>query len=50
MEMHILAYFYNWSREAVWRTPRNERKMWVRLIQEQKIREDGKDPKEVLDD
>jgi hypothetical protein len=36
MEMHILAYVYRWERDTLWKLPFNERKMWVKMIQDQK--------------
>jgi hypothetical protein len=35
-EMHVIAYCYHWSNESLWSLPRNERKMWVEIIKEQK--------------
>lgn len=35
LEMHILAYFYHWSRDSVVSMPRRERRMWVNQIREQ---------------
>lgn len=36
MEMHTLAYCYNWDSHSLWSLPRNERKMWVNMIIEQR--------------
>ena len=36
MEMHILAYTYHWDSHSLWSLPRNERRMWVELVVEQK--------------
>lgn len=36
MEMHILAYTYHWDSHSLWGLPRNERRMWVELVVEQK--------------
>ena len=36
MEMHILAYTYHWDSYSLWSLPRNERRMWVELVVEQK--------------
>lgn len=36
MEMHILAYTYHWDSRSLWSLPRNERRMWVELVVEQK--------------
>lgn len=34
--MHSLAYIYHWERDTVWSLPRNERKMWIEQIKEQR--------------
>ena len=34
--MHILAYCYHWDSRSLWGLPRNERKMWVNMIIEQR--------------
>jgi len=36
MEMHILAYVYHWERDTLWSLPIMERKMWVKMVHEQK--------------
>ena len=33
--MHVLAYFYHWTREDVRGVPRRERRMWVNQIRQQ---------------
>ena len=35
MEMHLIAYYYHWSRSEVWELPVLERRMWSEVIQEQ---------------
>ena len=35
MEMHILAYSYHWDSHSLWNLPRNERKMWVNMVDKQ---------------
>ena len=37
--MHILAYIYHWGRDEVRKIPRNERRLWVEKIIEQKNKE-----------
>lgn len=34
--MHVLAYIYHWDATSLWRMKRNERKMWVKEIVDQK--------------
>lgn len=34
--MHILAYIYHWDATSLWCMKRNERKMWVKEIVDQK--------------
>ena len=33
--MHVLAYFYHWSRLDLWVIPRLERKKWVEMVKMQ---------------
>ena len=34
--MHALAYTYHWDSLSLWSLPRNERKMWVDMVIEQR--------------
>lgn len=39
--MHVLAYTYHWERDTLWDMTRSERKMWVKMVQMQKIAENN---------
>lgn len=41
-EVHNLAYFYHWSKQECWETPRTERKVFNYKLRQQLKAESGK--------
>jgi len=41
-EIHVLAYFYHFSPEALWNMPRRERELWCSMVLRQLKNEERK--------